>query len=171
MQTAWYRATRDVRVCSSICAHRSVARCSRIRSMSTSYAKHSVKAKDGTNIGYRRLGDGPGLILLHGGMKSSQDFMRLGEALSDTFTVYLPDRRGRGLSGPPGDHFGVLREVEDVQAVIAKTGAHNLFGLSSGALVALKTAVTTAPTQRPAASDGQPSIARTDPPNSDPQSP
>src|SRR5262249_30160870 len=124
-----------------------------------------VKAKDGTNIGYGRLGDGPGLILLHGGMKSSQDFMRLGEALSDTFTVYLPDRRGRGLSGPPGDHFGVLREVEDVQAVIAKTGAHNIFGLSSGALVALKTAVTTAAIQRAALYEPPLSVAGSVPMN------
>src|SRR5262245_244224 len=79
-------------------------------------------------------------ILLHGGMKSSQDFMKLGEALAATFTVYLPDRRGRGLSGPPGDHFSVMREVEDMQAIMAKTGASNIFALSSGSLVALKTA-------------------------------
>src|SRR5262245_28037121 len=98
--------------------------------MSTSFAKHSVTSKDGTTIGFRRLGHGPGLILLHGGMKSSEDFLKLGKALSDAFTVYLPDRRGRGLSGPPGDHFGVQREVEDVQAIIAETGAPNIFGLS-----------------------------------------
>ena len=112
-------------------------------SISPSYTKDSVISKDGTTIGYRQMGHGPGLILLHGGMKSSQDFMKLGEALSDTFTVYLPDRRGRGLSGPPGDHFSVMREVEDLQSIIAKIGASNIFALSSGALVALKTALTT----------------------------
>jgi pimeloyl-ACP methyl ester carboxylesterase len=111
--------------------------------ISSAYTKDSVTSKDGTTIGYRQRGHGPGLILLHGGMKSSQDFTKLGEALSDTFTVYLPDRRGRGLSGPYGDDFSVMREVEDLQALIAKTGTRNIFALSSGALVTLRTALTT----------------------------
>src|SRR5262245_12634225 len=111
--------------------------------ISSTYTKDSVTSKDGTTIGYRQMGHGPGLMLLHGGMKSSQDFMKLGGALSDTFTVYLPDRRGRGLSGPYGDHFSVMREVEDMLAITSKTGASNIFALSSGALVALKTALTT----------------------------
>jgi hypothetical protein len=32
--------------------------------------------------------------------------MKLGVALSNAFTVYIPDRRGRGLSGPFGDNYG-----------------------------------------------------------------
>src|SRR5262245_12459606 len=119
-------------------------------SMPASYAKHSVTSKDGTNIGYRRIGHGPGLLLLHGGMKSSQDLLKLGETLSETFTAYVLDRRGRGLSGPAGDSFSVQREVEDVQAIIAETGARNIFGLSSGALVALKAAVSTPAIQKAA---------------------
>ncbi|WP_377267844.1 alpha/beta fold hydrolase [Peterkaempfera sp. SMS 1(5)a] len=92
-------------------------------------------------IGYRKAGHGPGLVLLHGGLKSSQDLMRLGRLMSDSFTVYLPDRRGRGLSGPFGDEFSVMREVEDMQAIIAGTGARYMFGLSAGALVTLRTAL------------------------------
>jgi pimeloyl-ACP methyl ester carboxylesterase len=111
--------------------------------MSAIYTKDSVTSSDGTTIGYRQLGQGPGLILVHGGMKSSQDFMKLASALSDTFTVYLPDRRGRGLSGPHGADFGVMREVEDMQALIVKTGARYMFGLSAGGLVVLRTASTT----------------------------
>src|SRR5262245_53147543 len=111
--------------------------------ISSTYTKDSVTSKDGTTIGYRQTGHGPGLILLHGGMKSSQDFTKLGEILSDTFTAYLPDRRGRGLSGPHGDHFSVIREVEDMQALIDKTESRNVFALSSGALVALRTVLTT----------------------------
>jgi pimeloyl-ACP methyl ester carboxylesterase len=102
-----------------------------------------VTSQDGTTIGYRRFGSGTGIVLLHGGMKSSNDFSSLAELLSDAFTSYVPDRRGRGLSGPHGSAFGVVREVEDVQALITKTGATNLFGLSSGALVALRTAMVT----------------------------
>jgi pimeloyl-ACP methyl ester carboxylesterase len=101
-----------------------------------------VTSKDGTTIGYRQMGNGPGLILLHGGISSSQYFMKLGIALSDKFTVYIPDRRGRGLSGPFGNNYGLEREVEDLDAIIKKTDAHYLFGGSSGGLIALKAALT-----------------------------
>ena len=56
----------------------------------------SIVSADGTRIGYRRLGQGPSVILLHGGVNASQHMMKLGRALADAFMVYLPDRRGRG---------------------------------------------------------------------------
>ena len=99
-----------------------------------------VSSKDSTTIGYRQSGSGPGLILVHGGMMSSQNFAKLAAALSDTFTVYVPDRRGRGLSGPHGNDYSLARECEDMEALVDKTGAQNIFGLSSGAIVALQSA-------------------------------
>ena len=105
------------------------------------YTTGAVVSEDGTAIGYRQLGVGPGLVLLHGGMQAAQNLMRLAEALSDAFTLYLPDRRGRGLSGPPGDGYDLEKECLDVQAVLAKTGAENIFGLSSGALISLQVAL------------------------------
>ncbi|MEU8631862.1 alpha/beta hydrolase [Amycolatopsis sp. NPDC048633] len=102
-----------------------------------------VRSADGTTIGYRRLGRGPALILVHGGMLASQHFTKLAAALSAEFTVCVPDRRGRGLSGPHGAGFGVRQEVEDLQALVAATGASRVFGLSSGALVVLRTALVT----------------------------
>ncbi|MCR6487438.1 alpha/beta hydrolase [Amycolatopsis sp. OK19-0408] len=107
-----------------------------------------VRSADGTTIGYRRLGSGPAVLLLHGGMLSSQHFSKLAAALSADFTVCVPDRRGRGLSGPHGDGFSVSREVEDVRALVAETGATRVFGLSSGALVALRTALVTPALER-----------------------
>ena len=47
------------------------------------------------------------------------------------------------MSGGHGDHFSIMREVEDMQALMAKTGACNLFGLSAGGLVVLRTAFAT----------------------------
>src|ERR1035438_4734287 len=105
------------------------------------YTKGSVISKDGTIIGYRQMGSGPGIILLHGGGKSSQTLMRLGTALSDLFTIYIPDRRGRGLSGPFGDNYGLQKEVEDMDSLLKKTGAHFLFGASSGALIILQSSL------------------------------
>jgi pimeloyl-ACP methyl ester carboxylesterase len=104
------------------------------------YSQGSVSSADATVIGYRRLGSGPAVILLHGGMQAAQHLMKLAGALSGEFTVYVPDRRGRGLSGPHGDDYSVTREVEDVQALVTATGASRIFGLSSGGLVALATA-------------------------------
>lgn len=88
------------------------------------------------------MGSGPGLILLHGGISSSQYFMKMANALSNDFTVYIPDRRGRGLSGPFGHNYGLMREVEDLDALLKKTGAQYVFGGSSGGLIALKSSIT-----------------------------
>lgn len=105
------------------------------------YTKGYVTSYDGTKIGYRQFGSGPGIILMHGGANASQHFMRLGDFLCDSFTVYIPDRRGRGLSGPFGENYSMEREIEDLDAITKKTGANYIFGLSSGALIALQAAL------------------------------
>jgi len=105
------------------------------------YTTSKVTSTDGTLIGYRQFGHGPGVVLVHGGMQASQNFMKLADSLSDTFTVYVPDRRGRGLSGPFGDNYSIKKECEDLAALLEKTSAHYVFGLSSGALVAMQAAL------------------------------
>jgi pimeloyl-ACP methyl ester carboxylesterase len=105
--------------------------------MNTSF----VTSKDGTTIGYRQMGQGPGLIIVCGTMESSLSHSQLAEALADRFTVYLPDRRGRGLSGPYGKDHMIQKDVEDLEAVLAKTGAHFVFGISAGALICLQAAL------------------------------
>ncbi len=105
------------------------------------YTTGSVVSKDGTTIGYRQMGRGPGVILLHGGANASQNYSKLGAALSDAFTVYIPDRRGRGLSGPFGNDYSMHKEIEDVDALLTETGAYDVFGLSTGGLIALQAAL------------------------------
>jgi pimeloyl-ACP methyl ester carboxylesterase len=102
----------------------------------------SVSSADGTTIGYRRAGDGPGVVLVHGGGQASQNLMALARALSDRFTVCVPDRRGRGMSGPYGEDHGIRKEIEDLDALLGQTGAHNVFGLSAGAVIAIEAART-----------------------------
>jgi pimeloyl-ACP methyl ester carboxylesterase len=106
------------------------------------YITGSVTSQDGTTIGYRQYGHGPGIVLEQGGMGSAHNFMQLAGALADTFTVYVPDRRGRGLSGPFGKDYSIKKDVEDLDALFTKTGAHYLFGLSTGGLIALQAALT-----------------------------
>lgn len=108
----------------------------------------SVVSADGTEVSFRRFGQGPGVILVHGSMLSAQDFTELAEALAGDFTVYVPNRRGRGRSGPHGPRFGIDREVEDLQALVKETGATRVFGLSSGALITLRTALRTPGVER-----------------------
>ncbi|WP_250003096.1 alpha/beta fold hydrolase [Actinoplanes sp. M2I2] len=85
-----------------------------------------------THLRYRTFGSGgPKVVLLHGGMQTSANLTRLAAALAGTFTVYVLDRRR--------DHPGhsLRSEVDDLAAMIDETGAGNVFGLSSGAVVAL----------------------------------
>jgi pimeloyl-ACP methyl ester carboxylesterase len=102
----------------------------------------SVVSKDGTRIGYLRVGRGPAVVLLHGSNESARSHTQLALALADTFTVYLPDRRGRGMSGPHRPDHGIRTEVEDLQAVLTGSGAQRVFGVSISGLIALQAART-----------------------------
>jgi len=104
-------------------------------------AERSLIANDGTVIGYRQLGSGPGLVLLHGALQSAASFTDLGAAMADRFTVLIPDRRGRGLSGPFRPDHCMATEIDDLGRLLAETGARNVFALSAGALVAVHTAL------------------------------
>jgi len=101
----------------------------------------SITSKDGTPIGYRQVGRGPAVVLVHGAMESGLSHVQLAEALADAFTVIMLDRRGRGLSGPYGPGYGVHKDVEDLDAVLAQTGAQRVFGVSSGGVIALEAAL------------------------------
>jgi esterase len=47
---------------------------------------------------YRRYGEGPPLIILHGLYGSSDNWVTIAKAISSQFTVYLPDQRNHGHS-------------------------------------------------------------------------
>jgi pimeloyl-ACP methyl ester carboxylesterase len=104
-------------------------------------AANFVTSRDGTSIRYHQIGHGPGVVMLHGAMESARSHSRLAEALADTFTVYLPERRGHNLSGPFRNDYSMRQEVEDLEALLAKTGAHNVFGVSAGGLICLQAAL------------------------------
>lgn len=129
------------------------------------YTTATVTSADGTTIGYRQLGSGPGVVLLHGGINGSQHLMALGAALAADFTVYIPDRRGRGLSGPVGPVYDLATEDADLAALLDATGACNVFGTADGALFALHAAIGRPDIERVVAYEpllfvGQPGLAR-----------
>jgi pimeloyl-ACP methyl ester carboxylesterase len=102
----------------------------------------TVTSRDGTTIGYERLGSGPPLILVDGALCHRQmgPLPEIGKLLADRFTVIVYDRRGRGESGNTLP-WSVDREVEDISALItAVGGSARLFGVSSGAVLVLEAA-------------------------------
>jgi pimeloyl-ACP methyl ester carboxylesterase len=101
-----------------------------------------VESADGTSISYERVGTGPGLVLVQGAMGTVRNFRALSTHLATHFTVHVAERRGRGRSGPPGEGYGVDKEVEDLAALVAATGSQRVFGLSSGALITMHAAHT-----------------------------
>lgn len=106
-------------------------------------ATQHVMSRDGTPIGFLRKGRGPGIVLVQGAMADRHAYRELAGELSSSFTVCSVDRRGRGLSPKPYDAgHDIARDVEDVDAVLAATGAGYVFGLSSGAVITLEAART-----------------------------
>ena len=103
----------------------------------------TIKSKDDTPIAYRRSGEGPPLVLVHGTAADHGRWSPVLPALEESFTVYAIDRRGRGGSGD-GDGYVIEREFEDVAAVIDSiVEPVNLLGHSYGALLALEAALLT----------------------------
>lgn len=101
-----------------------------------------VISKDGTQIAFDRIGNGPAVILVTGalGVRGEPLTGSLAQALASHFTVYDFDRRGRGESGdaPP---YAMEREIEDIEALIDEAGGSAfLYGMSSGAVLALEAA-------------------------------
>ncbi len=97
-----------------------------------------LKLEDRTTLSYERYGEGPPLVLVHGSMSDHQSAWEMvKDPLSQRFTVYAMDRRGRGQTTAtrerrPEDEF------EDVAALIeAIGGAAFLIGHSYGAHCAM----------------------------------
>jgi len=103
----------------------------------------TVTSKDGTKIGFDKVGSGPAIILVNGAMSyraMDPTLAQVAELLVKDFTVYNYDRRGRGESGDT-QPFTKEREIEDIQALVADAGGQAmLFGISSGGAVALEAA-------------------------------
>lgn len=103
----------------------------------------TTRSADGTPIAFDRRGDGPPIVLVTGAL-GSRTFdpllTPLAEQLASRFTTVVYDRRGRGESGdtPP---YAVEREVDDLAALITEVGGRaGLYGISSGAMLALAAA-------------------------------
>jgi pimeloyl-ACP methyl ester carboxylesterase len=105
-------------------------------------AYSTVRSADGTSIAYDSAGHGPALVLVGGAFsyRRYRSWVQLAELLAPRFRVLAYDRRGRGDSGD-APHYAVERELEDLDALVqAAGGSADVFGMSSGAVLALRAA-------------------------------
>lgn len=102
-----------------------------------------VQSADGTTIAYDQMGHGPTVILVDGALGSRADgsLVPLATALSPHFKVFHYDRRGRGESTDT-QPYAIQREIEDIEALITAAGESAfVFGISSGASLAMEAAI------------------------------
>lgn len=98
----------------------------------------TVTSKDGTKITFDKSGSGHPVILIGGALVDRSDHVKLAQLLSHDFTVYNYDRRGRGGSSDTKP-YAVEREIEDIKALVNETsGSVYIYGISSGACLALE---------------------------------
>ena len=99
-----------------------------------------VTSRDGTSIAYERVGSGPAVILVGGGLDDGSENGPLMPELAKRFSVYNYARRGRGQSGDT-QPYALEREIEDLDALIAQAGGSaHVYGVSSGGALALEAA-------------------------------
>lgn len=98
---------------------------------------------DGCRLHATVLGQGPGLVLLHGGGPDRYSLLPLARRLADGFTVLLPDVRGYGRSvctDPDRHHWA--QYTDDVRALLDHLGWPRVAvgGTGMGGTIALRTA-------------------------------
>jgi pimeloyl-ACP methyl ester carboxylesterase len=92
------------------------------------------------HIGFRQSGDGPPLVLLHGGLGDSRAWQDQLEELSDEFTVVAWDAPGCGASSDPPETFRLPEYADCLAAFIQALGLRrpHVLGHSFGAGLALE---------------------------------
>lgn len=97
---------------------------------------HFVTTTDGVEIGGAVHGQGPPLVFSPGGVGDGDlDWQALLPYLNDRFTCFLPNLRGRGLSGDHPD-LRLGRLVDDLVAYVDSIGEMvGLVGWSAGGMV------------------------------------
>ena len=95
---------------------------------------------DGGQVAFERRGDGPPLVLLHGGFTDSRAWRPQLDSLSDAFTVVAWDAPGCGESFDPPADYGLHGYADCLAAFIEALGLErpHVLGLSFGSGLALE---------------------------------
>jgi pimeloyl-ACP methyl ester carboxylesterase len=95
---------------------------------------------EGLRIAYRRAGEGPPLVLLHGGPMDSREFRYQLEGLAEEFTVVAWDMPGCGQSSDPPEDFRIPDYVRCLVSFLQalRIERPHVLGLSFGSGFALE---------------------------------
>ena len=100
----------------------------------------TIVSKDGTRIALECRGNGPSLLIVHGGSGDRKRWVPLLPLFASRFSVCAMDRRGHGES-EPGSDYSLQKESEDVIAAVnAQLGPTFVLGHSIGGVFALEAA-------------------------------
>ncbi|GAA0539176.1 alpha/beta hydrolase [Paractinoplanes ferrugineus] len=83
------------------------------------------------------------MVVLPGSTRRARHYAALAEALSDSYTVHVVERRGRGRSPAQDAAYSLDVEISDALEVLSETGSRQIFGHSYGGLIALHTGLRT----------------------------
>jgi len=91
-------------------------------------------------VAYTQAGDGPPLVLLHGGMEDSRSWRRQVDGLADEFTVLAWDAPGCGRSSDVPETWRLSEYADALAAWLSATGTErpHVLGLSWGSSLALE---------------------------------
>ena len=97
----------------------------------------SISANN-TSIAFKRSGNGPPLLLLHGAEADHSMFDAFGALLAAYFTVIAYDQRDSGETRNPPSPYGLAELGDDAGALIAALGYQrvHVFGTSLGGAIA-----------------------------------
>jgi pimeloyl-ACP methyl ester carboxylesterase len=104
----------------------------------------SVRANVGDcHMHYRKAGNGPPVLLLHGGANESSDWIETMVAFSKDYTLYAPDLAGYGLSDRKEDGYSLSDFTESILGLIRvlDLGTSVMVGHSLGGRVCLEIAL------------------------------
>jgi len=98
---------------------------------------------NGISISYKRSGDGPPLVLLHGAEADHAMFDAFASQLAPHFTVIAYDQRDSGATRNPAARYGFGELADDLAALIGALGSSraHVFGTSFGGAIAQVAAV------------------------------
>lgn len=91
---------------------------------------------------FRKMGEGPPVIILHGLYGSSDNWITIARALSDSYTIYIPDQRNHGKS-PHSSRHDYIEMTADIEELVQENigGKFILLGHSMGGKVAINFAL------------------------------
>jgi pimeloyl-ACP methyl ester carboxylesterase len=102
-----------------------------------------VTSRDGTRIAFECLGNGPTLLIVHGGSGDRNRWKPLLPLFAPHFKACAMDRRGHGQS-QSGPAYAMTKEIEDVATVVnSLPGPVFVLGHSIGGVFALEAAALT----------------------------